>query len=198
MMARACSPDLIVLDVNLPDTSGFDLFGVLRKGADTPIILLTARNQHSDKIRGLKLGADDYVTKPFDLEELLARVQSVLRRTSRSVERLTLGELVIDFNGRTACRGAADLHLTEQEFQLLKYLAERSDRVVPREELLREVWGYPLVPNTRSVDHAIARLRKKIEPNPHSPIVIHTAHGGGYRLMTSGVSGVLPRSGSSK
>jgi DNA-binding response OmpR family regulator len=193
-VARASTLDLIILDVNLPDTTGFDLFGPLRKGSDIPTIILTARNQHFDKIRGLKLGADDYITKPFNVEELLARVHSVLRRTKRTIECFTLGELVIDFTNRTALRGDLDLHLTEQEFQLLRYLAEHADRVVPRDELLREVWGYPLIPNTRSVDHAIARLRKKIELDPHSPIVIHTAHGGGYCLMNVRAPGVVRRS----
>ena len=185
--AREFTPDLIVLDIMLPGPSdGFDLCGLLREGGRTPIIMLTAKGQKTDKLRGLNLGADDYVTKPFDLEELLARAQAVLRRARPSIDRLTLGRIVIDFQGRTATDGGADVHLTHRELELLKYLAERPDRVVFRNELLREVWGYPDTPSTRSVDHAIARLRKKIEPDAHHPQFIHTVHGDGYCLTPAG------------
>ncbi len=182
---RERAPDLVVLDVMLPDMDGFDLCGILRQGRRTPVVFLTARGQKADKLRGLNLGADDYITKPFDLEELLARVHVVLRRAGLAVEQLTLGSVTVDFRTHTATRGNRTLHLTHREFELLKYLAERQDQIVDRNELLRAVWGYPDAPTTRSVDHAIGRLRKKIEANVHQPQHIHTAHGGGYSLTTT-------------
>ena len=183
---RAFAPDLIILDVTLPGRDGFELCGILRQGGRTPIIMLTARVQKSDKLRGLNLGADDYVTKPFDLEELLARVHAVLRRARPTQDSLVLGSVSLDFQTLTATRGTTTLNLSHREFDLLRYLAERPDKVVPRDELLREVWGYPDAPNTRSVDHAIARLRKKIEADPRHPCFIHTVHGDGYCLTPNG------------
>ena len=180
--ARRFKPDLILLDLTLPDADGLDLFGILRQSGATPIIVLTARGQKSDKLKGLKLGADDYVTKPFDLDELLARVHAVLRRTTPGVERLILGDVIIDFQQRTATRRGSPIHLTHRELTLLHYLAQHPARVIHRDELLREVWGYPEAPFTRAVDHAVARLRKKIEADPALPRFIHTVHGDGYSL----------------
>ena len=180
--ARTFAPDLILLDLMLPSADGFELFGLLRQSGPTPVIVVTARGQKADKLRGLELGADDYVTKPFDLEELLARVHAVLRRTSPAAEVLVLGEVTIDFVGRTARRAGEQLEMTHREFEILHYLAAHRNHVVYRAELLREVWGYADQPLTRSVDHAVARLRKKIEPDPKAPRYIHTVHGDGYRL----------------
>jgi two-component system, OmpR family, alkaline phosphatase synthesis response regulator PhoP len=180
--AREFAPDLIILDVMLPGKSGFELCGLLRQGRRTPIIMLTARSQKADRILGLKLGADDYVTKPFDLEELLARVHAVLRRTRPDVERLELGHVTIDFRTLQAWDRGQPIELTHREFELLRYLAERQEVVVDRDELLREVWGYASAPNTRAVDQAVVRLRKKIEPDPQHPSFIHTVHGNGYCL----------------
>jgi DNA-binding response OmpR family regulator len=183
---RTFQPDLVLLDLMLPDRSGFDLCGVLRQGGRTPVVILSARAQKADKLRGLKLGADDYLTKPFDLDELLARIQAVLRRSRRGVDRLVLGAVTIDFNALRAVTGQREVHLTHREFGVLRYLAERHERVVYRDELLREIWGYlDVPPTTRSVDHAIARLRKKIEPDPHRPRFIRTVHGDGYVLNTT-------------
>jgi DNA-binding response OmpR family regulator len=183
---RAFQPDLVLLDLMLPDRSGFDLCGVLRQGGRTPVVILSARAQKADKLRGLKLGADDYLTKPFDLDELLARIQAVLRRSRRGVDRLVLGAVTIDFNALRAMTDKREVHLTHREFGVLRYLAERHERVVYRDELLREIWGYlDVPPTTRSVDHAIARLRKKIEPDPHRPRFIRTVHGDGYVLNTT-------------
>jgi DNA-binding response OmpR family regulator len=148
--------------------------------------MLTARSGKADKLRGLNLGADDYITKPFDLEEFLARVQAVLRRARPIIEQLTLGPVTIDFRARHAARAGRTLHLTQREFEILQYLSERQERVVHRSELLRAVWGYLDVPPTRSVDHAIARLRKKIEADAHDPRFIHTVHGDGYCLTPAG------------
>jgi DNA-binding response OmpR family regulator len=183
---RAVRPDLILLDIMLPGTDGFDLIGRLGSKRRTPIIMLTARVRKSDRLRGLNLGADDYITKPFDLEELLARVNAVLRRTRPAIDRLTLGDMFIDFRSMVVRCVARDIQLTHREFELLRYLAERQEQVVDRDELLREVWGYPETPLTRSVDHAIARLRKKIEPDVHRPRFIHTIHGDGYCLTPRG------------
>ena len=135
-------------------------------------------------MRGLGAGADDYVTKPFDVDELLARIRAVIRRVRSEVDQLTLGTVLIDFVALRATDGARVLRLTRREFDLLHYLAERSDRVVFRDELLREIWGYPDTPNTRSVDHAIARLRKKIEEDPRHPRFVVTVHGDGYQMRT--------------
>lgn len=179
--ARDFVPDLVLLDVMLPDRNGFDLCGVLSGGGRTPVIMLTALGQKTDKLRGLRLGADDYVTKPFDLEELFARIKIVLRRANAPLERLTLGDVILNFRTLTATKAARPLQLTHREFDLLRYLAER-DRVVYRNELLKQVWGYAEPPHTRSVDQAIGRLRKKIEADPHHPRFIHTVHGNGYQL----------------
>lgn len=180
---REFGPDLIVLDVMLPDRSGFEVFETLHQGGRTPIIFLTARGETVDRLRGLRLGADDYVIKPFDLAELLARVHVVLRRARGVADRVTLGDVSIDFKSQTAMRGGQALHLTHREFELLRFLAMRAGRVVHRGELLRAVWGYPDdSATTRSVDHAIARLRRKIEPQSDQPRFIHTVHGDGYSL----------------
>jgi two-component system, OmpR family, response regulator VicR len=180
--ARRQAPDLILLDIGLPDTDGFAIVELLRQSGPTPIIVLTARGQKADKLRGLKLGADDYVTKPFDMEELFARIGAVMRRTRPRPGRLVLGEVTIDFEARTAERNRSSLHLTDREFEILRYLAEHQARIVYRDELLKAVWGYPDAPMTRSVDHAIGRLRKKIEADARHPQYIQTVHGDGYRL----------------
>jgi DNA-binding response OmpR family regulator len=185
-VARTFAPDLVVLDITLPGKSGLELCQIWREGLRIPVILLTARAQKEDKLRGLKMGADDYVTKPFDLEELLARIHAVLRRARPTIDRLDLGAVRIDFVGLQAWNGKTAIELTYREFSLLRYLAERSDSIVHRDELLHEVWGFPESPNTRAVDHAIARLRRKIEPDPHHPQFIHTVHGDGYSLTSKG------------
>jgi two-component system response regulator VicR len=179
---RAFTPDLVLLDLMLPGISGFDLGKSLSKGGDVPIIILSALGQKADKLRGLKMGADDYVTKPFDMEELVARIHTVLRRKSPPVEAITLGSVSVDFRTRHARDASGDLHLTHREFEILRFLAERRDRIVHRDELLREIWGFLGTSATRSVDQAVARLRKKIEPNAHPPRFLRTVHGDGYSL----------------
>jgi DNA-binding response OmpR family regulator len=184
---RAVIPDLVVLDLTLPDHDGFELMPILRSLGQVPIIVLTARAQRDEKLKGLALGADDYMTKPFDSAELLARIRAVLRRVRPGVSRIRLGSVTIDFINRRACSGRRAIALTHREFELLSYLADRRDVVVHRDELLRAVWGYldnDIV--TRTVDFAVARLRRKIEQDPHHPQFIRTAHGDGYCL--SGVS----------
>jgi DNA-binding response OmpR family regulator len=180
---RASLPNLIILDLTLPDTDGFALFPQLHRSGKVPIIILSARGQKPDKIKGLGLGADDYVTKPVDLEELLARIRAVLRRGRTALHRMKVGRLDIDFKTQQATSGKKVVRLSHYEFKLLHYLAERRDHVVTREELLSEVWGYvnPHV-NTRSVDQTIFRLRQKIEVDPHQPVCIRTAHRDGYCL----------------
>jgi DNA-binding response OmpR family regulator len=184
--AKRFMPDLIVLDITLPNVNGFELCGALRRHGATPILIVSARTQKADKLRGLHLGADDYLTKPFDLDEFLARVNAILRRSRPAADELVLGDIRIDFILRTAMQGTKEVHLTHREFEVLKYLAERPGQVVPREELLQELWEYPDVALTRSVDHAIARLRKKVEPDPERPRFIHTAVGSGYSLTAEG------------
>ncbi len=185
--ARATTPDLIILDLTLPDCDGLAVLPTLRQGGQIPIIILTARSQQPEKLSGLRLGADDYITKPFDMEELLARIRAVLRRARPSVSRIRLGDVTVDFVNKRASRGKRTIAFTYREFELLRYLAERRDTVVHRDELLRAIWGYldtDLI--TRTVDFAIARLRKKIEVDSHHPAFIRTVHGDGYCL--SGVS----------
>lgn len=180
--AKAFAPDLVLLDITLPGMNGLDLCRTWREGARLPVILLSARAQKGDKLLGLKLGADDYVTKPFDLEELMARVHAVLRRSRPMIDRLTLGVVTVDFIALEARNEHGALELSYREYAILRYLAERANSVVHRDELLHEIWGYPELPNTRAVDHAMARLRRKIEADPHRPRFIHTVHGDGYLL----------------
>ncbi len=183
--ARDMAPDIALLDITLPGRNGFDLCAMWRAEGRFPIIVVTSRDRVEDKLRGLKLGADDYVTKPFVIEELVARIRAVLRRARPQVNSVRLGMIVVDFVNFTARRGAEHVDLSHREFAILQYLAERPNMVVSRGELLRHVWGYAEEPFTRSVDKAILRLRKKVEADPQVPAFIHTAHGGGYRLSSS-------------
>ncbi len=182
-VAKTFAPDLVLLDIGVPGKSGLELCRLWREGPRIPVIMLTARALKEDKLRGLEAGADDYVTKPFDLEELVARIRAVLRRARPAVSRITLGDVVVDFSMHQAWLHGLPLELSHRELALLRYLAERADSIVHRDELLQEIWGYPESPHTRSVDHAIARLRRKVESDPHHPRFIHTVYAGGY-LMT--------------
>jgi len=181
------TPDLLLLDVMLPHgPDGFEICRALNDGPNRiPVIILSARGQKEDRIRGLMLGADDYVTKPFALDELLARVHAVLRRTKPRIDQLTLGNTVIDFRRLRASCGARPVELTDREFEILRCLAERAGNVVTRDELLHLVWGYSDTPLTRTVDNFIFRLRHKLEPDPRHPTYIRKAYGDGYRLVTS-------------
>jgi two-component system response regulator VicR len=171
-------PHLTLLDLTLPGRSGFELCAIWQRTKRFPIIIITSRVQKTDELRGFELGADDYITKPFDLDKLLARMNAVLRRTRSGVSRITLGDIEIDFDALTAKRGDRSLDLSHREFELLHYLSERQNQLVPREELLRDIWGYSDDLETRSVDMAINRLRRKLGDDPHHPKVIHTARGG--------------------
>jgi DNA-binding response OmpR family regulator len=184
--AKDFAPDLVVLDVMLPGRNGFELCAALKERSRVAVLLLTARSQRSDMLRGLNLGADDYITKPFDLQEFLARVRAILRRSGPSGDMLVMGNVTISFLLRTARRGRTELYLTHREYELLQYLSERAGCVVHRDDLLRDVWGYPDTPLTRAVDNAILRLRKKIEPDVHNPRFIHTVVRDGYTLTPEG------------
>jgi two-component system, OmpR family, alkaline phosphatase synthesis response regulator PhoP len=178
--------DLVLLDVMLPKLNGFDVLKELRRRSiETPVIMLTARGQVVDKVVGLKLGADDYVTKPFEMVELLARIEAKLRRTPRvthPVEGYQFGDVRIDFRRAEVVRNGASLELSAREFQLLKYFIEHRGATLTREELLNEVWGYNAMPSTRTVDVHVAWLRQKIEPNPRHPQYVLTIHGMGYKF----------------
>ena len=185
---RSFAPDLVLLDVMLPDLSGFELGRVLRHGGKTPIIILSARGEKADKLEGLRLGADDYVTKPFDMEELVARIHTVLRRVKPSVGTIQLGGVTIDFRRGQATGASGDLRLTHREFEILRVLAERHSRVVFRDELFKEIWGFVDSTTTRSVDRAVSRLRQKIESDPRNPRFLRTVHGDGYILTVEGMT----------
>lgn len=179
--------DLIILDVMLPHRSGFDLCRDLRqRGVRTPIIMLTARGETADKVVGLKLGADDYVTKPFEMVELLARVEAQLRRGSAGInsshEGYEFGDIRIDFRSAEAFRGDDVVELSAKEFKLLRYLIEHRGVVLSRDQLLNEVWGYDAAVTTRTIDVHVAWLRQKLESNPRHPQFIQTIHGMGYKF----------------
>jgi two-component system, OmpR family, alkaline phosphatase synthesis response regulator PhoP len=178
--------DLVLLDVMLPRLNGFDVLRELRKrGAEMPVIMLTAKGQVVDKVVGLKLGADDYVTKPFEMVELLARIEAKLRRApavAHPSEGYQFDDVRIDFRRVEVTRNGAPLELSAREFQLLKYFIEHRGATLTREELLNEVWGYNSMPSTRTVDVHVAWLRQKIEPNPRHPQYILTVHGMGYKF----------------
>jgi two-component system alkaline phosphatase synthesis response regulator PhoP len=186
--AREEPPDLLVLDVMLPRMTGLDVCRELRsKGSAVPIIMLTARGQEIDKVVGLRTGADDYVTKPFGFMELIARSEALLRRTGgrRGTGPLLLGDLHVDFQRHEARRGGADgrkVDLSAREFRMLAFFASRRGEVVTRESLLDAVWDYRATTLTRTVDMHVAKLRKKIEPDPREPRYLLTIHGLGYKL----------------
>jgi DNA-binding response OmpR family regulator len=185
--ARTLKPDLLVLDVMLPKLSGLEVCKTLRgEGYDGPILMLTARGQEIDKVVGLELGADDYVTKPFSIRELLARVRAILRRTEGSKKRLSryrFADVELDFETYRAKKGEEPLDLSPREFELLRYLIVHRNEVVSREQLLRDVWGYNQLSITRTVDNYVAKLRTQLEPRPHQPRYIVTLHGSGYQLI---------------
>ncbi len=184
-LASQADIDLVILDVMLPKMSGLEICQQLRAAGNTvPIIMLTARGQERDKVQGLALGADDYVTKPFSFLELMARVQALLRRTRRppAPETYRFGEVEIDFKHLLATRAGAPLDLSPREFAILACLIARRGEVVTREQLLQVVWGYESLPLTRTVDVHIAKLRRKIERTPVDPEHVVTVHGLGYRF----------------
>lgn len=184
--ARDVPFDLIILDVALPLRDGFDVCRDLRQaGLATPILMLTARTQIVDKVVGLKLGADDYVTKPFASMELLARIEALLRRVPIRAGQgiLDLGSVRMDLRRMEVTRDGKPVHLTVREFQLLRYLMERAGSAVPRTELLRSVWGYDAGSFTRTVDMHVASLRKKLEEQPASPKLILTISNAGYKFL---------------
>ena len=178
--------DLILLDVMLPGGNGFDLCRDLRQqGIKTPIIMLTARGQVIDKVLGLKIGADDYVTKPFEMMELLARIEVQLRRKGGAplkAENYQFGDVRVDFRRAEAYRDNQPVELSAKEFKLLRYLIEHRGAALSRDELLNEVWGYDAAVTTRTVDVHVAGLRQKLEPNQRHPQFILTIHGVGYKF----------------
>jgi two-component system alkaline phosphatase synthesis response regulator PhoP len=189
-LERAASErwDVILLDVMLPGASGFDVCRDLRqRGVTTPIIMLTARGQIVDKVLGLKLGADDYLTKPFDMLELLARIEVQLRRVAAAASsgqtQYRFGEIAVDFRKAEVTKDGQPVDLSAREFLLLKYFIEHREATLTRDELLNEVWGYRSMPSTRTVDVHVAWLRQKIEPNVRHPQYILTVHGMGYKFV---------------
>ncbi len=182
-------PDLVVLDLMLPGKSGFDIcHDVRRRGLGTPIIMLTARAHETDKVRGLELGADDYVVKPFSLAELTARIRAVLRRSEKQrreaepAQTLRVGPLRLDARKQVASVGDRRLDLTHKEFQLLEFLLRHPGEVISRDEFLNRVWGGDVYVTPRSVDTHMAALRRKIEDNPDRPRYILSVRGAGYKL----------------
>jgi two-component system alkaline phosphatase synthesis response regulator PhoP len=184
--------DLIILDVMLPKKNGFDICRDLRKeSVETPVLMLTAKGETIDKVLGLKLGADDYLTKPFEIMELLARIEALLRRSKvlpgsvlKSRDVINFGDITIDFKKAEVLRDKKDIDLSAMEFKLLQFLIENQDNVHSRDELLDAVWGYDAMPTTRTVDVHIAWLRQKLEVNPKRPQFIQTVHGLGYKFVS--------------
>jgi len=186
-LAREGNPDLIILDLMLPTLSGYEICRKLRDEGDSVLILmLTARGEEADRILGLDLGADDYVTKPFSVRELKARVRALLRRSdahSAPPNTLSFGDVVVDFPQYDARKGGDPVEMTPKEFGVLRYLASRTGEVVSRYELLEEVWGYGSFPTTRTVDNHIAALRAKLEDDPADPRYLQTVHRVGYKFV---------------
>jgi two-component system alkaline phosphatase synthesis response regulator PhoP len=176
--------DLVILDVMLPRKSGFDVCRDLRqRDVGTPILMLTARHQVVDRVVGLKLGADDYLAKPFEMTELLARVEARLRRRSPANAVHRFGSVAVDFRKAEVTREGRAVDLSAKEFQLLKYFIAHRGATLSRNELLDEVWGYDAMPTTRTVDVHVAWLRRKLEPSPKQPRLILTIHGLGYKFV---------------
>ena len=188
-LLREQKPDVVVLDLMLPRLNGYEVCRKARaEGLSMPIVLLTARGDEADRIVGLDLGADDYVTKPFSVRELLARIRALLRRAhpaaNGSVDTLKFDDVVVDFRKYEAARAGKPLEMTRKEFGVLRLLAARAGDVVTRDELLNEVWGYEALPTTRTVDNHVASLRAKLEVDPSEPRHLLTVHGVGYKWIS--------------
>ena len=189
-VALTTPPDVILLDAELPDMEGFEVCRQLKApgGPDVPVIILTARGAEIDRVRGLEMGADDYVTKPFSLMELLARVTAVLRRSRRGrqsegeVEEVEFGDVRIDFRRHVGTKGGAALELSDRAYVILQVFARHRGAVLSREQLLEEAWGYSRELNTRTVDNHIVKIRQQIEDDPDRPRYLVTVHGIGYKL----------------
>ncbi len=191
-LALAEEPDLILLDIMLPELDGIEVCRILRKQMSVPILMLTARADEIDKVVGLEVGADDYLTKPFSMRELLARVKALMRRMRMMredlieqqvvVEKLTFGNLSIDLTRREVTYEGETLHLKPKEYELLRYLAENKGRVLSRDQILQDVWGWDYTGGTRTVDVHIRWLREKIESHPSHPVRLITVRGVGYRF----------------
>lgn len=182
--------DLVVLDVMMPEMSGFDVCKQIRQdGNQVPVILLTAKGEEIDKVLGLELGADDYITKPFSLRELIARIKAILRRSENStVENSTskfetIGLMQVDFKNYVAKIASKEENLSHREFEVLHYLWAHKQKVVSRDDLLKNIWGYDEFPTTRTIDNFILKLRQRVEVNPNEPKIILTAHGLGYKML---------------
>ena len=188
-LARECDPDVILLDVMLPEMDGFEVCRTLRaEGNNVPIIMITAREEETDKVFGLELGADDFITKPFSMRELLARVRTNMRRAASMApaaaeepgDQIKVKDLVIDRTRRAVYKNGKELELTQREYELIKFLAENPGRVMSREELMGSVWQYDYFGDLRAVDVAVRRLREKLEDNPSEPVYVMTKRGAGY------------------
>ena len=179
-------PEVLLLDVMLPDLDGFEICRLLRReGSTIPILFLSARGEERDKVEGLGLGADDYITKPFSVKELLARVEAALRRSriqAGTDHPASFGSYSLDFGRRRLCRGEDEIEITEREFTLLSYLVRNAERALSRETILNEVWGYGYDGTARTIDNFITRLRRKLEEDPRHPRLIQTVRGHGYRF----------------
>ena len=188
-LARECDPDVILLDVMLPEMDGFEVCRTLRaEGNNVPIIMITAREEETDKVFGLELGADDYITKPFSMRELLARVRTNMRRAASMApaapeepgDQIRVKDITIDRTRRAVYKNGKELELTQREYELIKFLAENPGRVMSREELMGSVWQYDYFGDLRAVDVAVRRLREKLEDNPSEPVYVMTKRGAGY------------------
>jgi len=184
--------DLVLLDVMLPGVSGFDICKTARKeGVNTPVILLTAKGEEIDKVLGLELGADDYITKPFSLRELLARIKAILRRTpsvndgSAEAEFVNIGNIRVNFISYQALEGTSEIKMSYKEFEVLHYLFKNKGKTIDRDTLMSSVWSIDYDITTRTVDNFILKLRQKIETDPNNPKIIITVHGVGYKLVLS-------------
>jgi len=183
--------NLIILDVMMPNLSGFEVCKKMRAlGNNTPVILLTARGEEIDKILGLELGADDYITKPFSVRELIARVKAILRRTETNAENnekgnefLILGRLKLDFANYAAYENDTEVSMTHREFELIKYLYSKKNQTDSRHDLLKNIWDQNVFTTTRTIDNFIVKLRQKIEEDPNHPKIILTVHGIGYKMI---------------
>jgi DNA-binding response OmpR family regulator len=186
-LAKNDNYDLIILDLMLPGKNGMDVCKDLRSdGVNTPIIMLTSKKEELDKVLGLELGADDYMTKPFSVRELLARIKAILRRESEivsDIEEYSFSDVYINFKAQEATKAENSIELSNMEYKLLKYLCQRENTVIQRSTLLDEVWGYENYPSTRTVDNFILTLRKKIEDEPAHPVHLLTVHGAGYKFV---------------